>query len=63
MRPANALEVTAKGNSTFGFSKSEGHKKKDGKHGADKHKALAIMKLVKDDPNFEVFWQRFLTLH
>jgi hypothetical protein len=40
---------------------SEPKKKKDGKHG-EQHNAFSIMKFVKGDPNFEAFWQRFLTL-
>ncbi len=44
----------------MGQSKSEPLKKKDGKHGD--HHGFSIMKLVKDDTNFEAFWQKFLSL-
>jgi hypothetical protein len=49
------------GTSSFGVSKSEVSKRKDGKHGAGENQ-FSIMKFVKDDPNFEAFWQRFMTL-
>ena len=49
------------GTSSIGTSKSEASKRKDGKHGAGENQ-FSIMKFVKDDPNFEAFWQRFMTL-
>jgi hypothetical protein len=47
--------------SSLNISKSEASKRKDGKHGASENQ-FSIMKFVKDDPNFEAFWQRFMTL-
>lgn len=47
--------------SSLGTSKSEASKRKDGKNGPSENQ-FSIMRFVKDDPNFEAFWQRFMTL-